>query len=542
MEKSKVLAAYEAAGSRIGKAESLTELANVVRERVNYWSQDQPDTIKVGSWALTYSDKLIPVRFDDGKAFYFERQRPGKQCEMKLTKYVSRVVDNTFDKSDPTGEILPVAVRVYLREQICHEAESASMEDKYTLVVDEDFESIYTRARCAGDFGSCMTNKKFYEFYEKCSCHAASLIKDGLIFARAILWDAEDENGEEWRLLDRQYALRKDSRLMMLLVHKLISEGRIDAYKRIGSGYDEEREFVGIRGEDLSEKKFNVECDWHFDSYIPYLDTFCYWEDDGRLYNFHTGYSTNEFKDTGGIVNYDEWYEEYTFDNIEEVVINGDSYEVNINSLDEDEYIVNVRGNYYTEDYEGLTTCDRCGEYIVKDDEYTYYSKITGEYYCCTECLETAEEEFVEEQEEQGVYISILTGETYSSEEERDEAETTYKRESAYWGWNPLSGEFEKDFDVEELKDSVIRLSKLEGACTNWRELVDAMKNERMAFPEFKTAIPVYRLNEYSFPKCAYRTAYFAGRRYVHEFNDYMFQDEVYWDNVVFEDGCIYIQ
>ena len=110
------------------------------------------------------------------------------------------------------------------------------------LHVNDDFRSIYDSDCCKGDFGSCMVDKDRTSFYRDSVKAKAAYITDktGLAVARSILFtDVTDQDGNKWRLLERQYSSGGDDVLKRLLIDKLIQGDYIDGYKIVGASCHE---------------------------------------------------------------------------------------------------------------------------------------------------------------------------------------------------------------------------------------------------------------------------------------------------------------
>lgn len=418
--------------------------------------------------------------------------KSGKFVKMKLTKFVSRTIDCVF-RSLPE---YPEQVRVFLREHCCRCAAAELLNAKYTLHVDNNFSRIYDSRYCA-DFGSCMKDKGFEVFYECVRGAKAAYLTDdfGVIVARAILfcYTVLEDSGDVIRVLERQYADHKDTRLMQVLVSKLISGGHIDAYREIGSGYSDTMDFVDIHGKKI-ESVMYIEHGWNHDSYIPYMDSFAYYDDihEGILYN-HGPYM-DVLKETDGTVKRTEsGY--YTFNEVVEVqTLSGDVLEYEI----DDGNIVEINGNYYL--LEETAECPECGELYFTGA--SCYSAITDEEYCCDTCRVSAESTYADEE---GLFYSELTEQLYESEEEMYDDEFDYKKRN--WFHNPLGTDssFRPNFSSAKnhFQDKVELLNREGKFVMNYDEIVERMSNhEYLTRDDVKIAgieegyIPVFILIE----------------------------------------------
>lgn len=201
---------------------------------------------------------------------------------------------------------------------------------QYSLKYDRDFEFIYNSDNYGGerDFGSCMTNNGYHVMYEDLyGCYAASIINgENKILARCIVWENvhEIESKKVWRLADRQYSDNVNTIHCQMLINALISDNKIDGYKKIGAGCGDARQFIGVNGEDLSERHLWIDFNLQDGDTISYMDTFkWYFHDigkadnsnhfDGEYSDLATTYGTLEIEDNR---NYDEYNEEYTDDEL----------------------------------------------------------------------------------------------------------------------------------------------------------------------------------------------------------------------------------
>lgn len=102
------------------------------------------------------------------------------------------------------------------------------------LHINNEFWKIYDSDYCKGNFGSCMVDRERTSFYRDSVKAKAAYITDktGLVVARSILFtDVTDQDGNKWRLLERQYSSGGDDVLKRLLIDKLIQGDYIDGSK-----------------------------------------------------------------------------------------------------------------------------------------------------------------------------------------------------------------------------------------------------------------------------------------------------------------------
>ena len=269
------------------------------------------------------------------------------------------------------------------------------------LHVNDDFRSIYDSDCCKGDFGSCMVDKDRTSFYRDSVKAKAAYITDktGLVVARSILFtDVTDQDGNKWRLLERQYSSGGDDVLKRLLIDKLIQGDYIDGYKIVGASCHEANAFVDIHGNSLSDKKFEIGCDLELEDTLSYQDSFKWYSySRNKAYNYENS-ETSYNLDTTDLNLYGdddeddgEWddYHQYHCSVTRSCYRNGREIWVDVNNLD-DFIWIESKGEYHHED--DCVCCDECGTNILLDDAMC--SEVTEEYYCCKECMEKAENEF----------------------------------------------------------------------------------------------------------------------------------------------------
>ncbi len=82
-----------------------------------------------------------------------------------------------------------------------------------------------------------MTDKDYYYFYmDSVNASAAYLTdEDDMVIARCIIYnEVKDQDGNKWRLAERQYASDENDILKRALIDALIKGGYIDGYKKVG--------------------------------------------------------------------------------------------------------------------------------------------------------------------------------------------------------------------------------------------------------------------------------------------------------------------
>lgn len=329
------------------------------------------------------------VEYDEGVTRVFK---------MKAGRLLKKCLDEaTF------GNDLPEKVKLWLCEEFQRkwEAERAADNDKYAnlnLVVSKEpdaFDKIYDKHCCEGDFGSCMSFRydgdSHTDFYKNIdNCYAAYLEnQEGFVVARCIIFEAYDEDGNMWRLAERQYSTDGQEIPKRILVQKLISGGFIDGYKRIGAGCHENTAFVSNDGSSLSKNTFHIKLNLDNGDIVSYQDSFVnYYPDLKEAYNRQC-YGPSARLDTTDLtlgLEWDEYHENWATDVII-VIVHGERMYC---ASDELEDFVFIGDEYYHED--DVRQCPYCNEVFV--DDYGVYSELTEEWYCCDSCLESAEEQY----------------------------------------------------------------------------------------------------------------------------------------------------
>ena len=90
-----------------------------------------------------------------------------------------------------------------------------------------------------------------------------------------------------------------DEVLKQTLVDRLIKEGLIDGYKRVGVDCHDNRNFVANNGESLRAKRFSIECRLCEDDTLSYQDSFVYYDYNKDIaYNYCDVYYTDKLDET----------------------------------------------------------------------------------------------------------------------------------------------------------------------------------------------------------------------------------------------------
>lgn len=365
----------------------------------------------------------------DTKAIRYRNCKTGKIFKMKAGKlYRTLLLETVF------GQKLPVQVVTYLAEKFALEWQTyvIGRTPKNKLYVNRDFKRIYSSSSCEGDFFSCMVNKEYYEFYENSVDASAAYLEneEGKVIARCVIFnEVKDQDGNVWRLAERQYASDDSLILKQTLVDALIREGHIDGYKKVGAGCGDAQAFVDIRGESLANKKFWIKCDLDWEDSLSYQDSFKHYDIYERVAdNYGSGSLSLDITD-GSLEEEDnrayDNYHNYDCDEVRTVYVHGREYCCDVENL-EDFIYIDKSGEYHH--IEDVCHCPVCDVYFLGTDGCD--SEITGNSYCCEECMDKEEDEY----KEMHWYYSDYDGEYY-----KNQKDITY-----YYHWNPDKCEYEE--------------------------------------------------------------------------------------------------
>ena len=328
----------------------------------------------------------------------------GHVYKMKASKFMANLLSQS-----KFGRILPESVRIYICQEFSEEwkAYAGSLSPDYELAIDDDFEKIYSSKDCKGDFGSCMVDRGYHDFYkDHTDTKAAYLLnEEGLIVARCIIWNKvyESNSDQVWRLAERAYSTDGNDYLKNLLYRKLIDAGAIDCHKVVGCGCGEANAIVDIDGDSLSNKELYVHNSANYGDTLSYQDTFKYLNiDDGVAYNYDWAcYDTNLDITDGFVIDeddddddeddrpYDTYHDRYC-EEVTVVYFHGTEYLCDTEELDD--FILLDDGYHHFED---VVTCACCGENTLEKD--AYYSEITTRWYCTEDCMLADEEDYKKE-------------------------------------------------------------------------------------------------------------------------------------------------
>lgn len=251
-------------------------------------------------WSSVYStdeNKGIPSNGNVGYVRYVthEENRNGKVYRMRAGRFYKRLL-----LESELGRALPEQVLNWLCEQFTEMWSSyvARTLPHFTLHVDRDFYRIYSYNEdngCTYDFNSCMMDDDQWQFYRDCvSAKAAYLTNDDdRVIARCIIFtDVKDQDGNTWRLAERQYAQEGRDLYKRCLVDALIEGGHIDGYKQVGVDCHSTTAYVDKNGNSLMNKRFSINCELDFSYDSDYA-----WENEkNHILSYQDSFKFYDFK------------------------------------------------------------------------------------------------------------------------------------------------------------------------------------------------------------------------------------------------------
>lgn len=379
---------------------SMAELKQLVLGYIRETGKADPNlpnkVILIGNtyWSNQYrTDHMNGLCEDfDKKAVRYVNTKTERVYKMKAGKFFTSIIKET-----ELGQILSEPVVNWLSEEFTQDWQTYTFGQTpdVELHIDDNFEKIYSDHWCRAFNGcSCMVGRDRHSFYEDAVDAKAAYLTDpeGYVLARAILFtNVKDENGNKWRLLERQYAKESNEVLKRLLVDLCIKGGHIDGYKQIGAGCSEARAFVANDGTSLADKEFSIKCELGLSDTLSYQDSFKYYDYDNDIaYNYpevNYGYCLDttdynldgDYDDDEDDSEYDE-YHDYNCDETRICYYHGEEISVDVDNLED--FILCEDGEYHHHD--DVTQCDQCGKWIVREDA-TYNSDAEA-YFCDSDC------------------------------------------------------------------------------------------------------------------------------------------------------------
>ena len=391
---------------------TLLNIPNMVELKKELW--DRIIRSSTSSGELMYPNRLIGYCLysriyqtdemngicEDGdfKSVRYINKESGRVFKMKAGKFIRALILET-----EFGQTLPEPVLIYLQEAFVQDwqvyCQSKVPENK--LYVNKEFGRIYSGRECEGDFHSCMTSQGYHYFYKDAVNASAAYLenKEGKVIARCVIYnECIDEDGNVWRLAERQYSTNCNDVLKRALVDALIQGGYIDGYKQVGYDCHNSRGFVDLKGNSLENKKFHINCDLGEDDTLSYQDSFKWYDiRNGIAYNYeHERYDFCLDTTEGSIYGndddddnvYDSYHDRYCYA-VVDVIVNGQCETCDEDDLDDFVWVEKYQRYYHSDD---VSYCCKCGSPMIDADIIS--SDITDEEYCCDECLKAAELEY----------------------------------------------------------------------------------------------------------------------------------------------------
>ena len=432
---------------------NMIELKNEMWNRILQSSASSGDLIypnklmSYGLYSHIYQTDQMNGLCEDGdfKSIRYINKESGRVFKMKAGKFIRALILET-----EFGRTLPECVLIYLQEAFVQDWEvyCKGMLPENRLFVNNEFRRIYSAHECEGDFHSCMTSRDLHYFYQNAVDASAAYLEndEGKIIARCVIYnECIDEEGKVWRLAERQYSSGCSDVLKRALVDALIKGGHIDGYKQVGYDCHNSRGFVDVFGNSLEEKKFHIKCDLGEDDALSYQDSFKWYDIRNRIaYNYEISNYDFTLDSTDGSLygdsddepdQYDSYHDRYVWETCT-VYVNGQRETCDESDMDDFVWVDSIN-HYVHQDEVGY--CIDCNKPFVLTDAFT--SEITGEDYCCQECMTKAEKAFIKD----NWYFSEYDNKYYENA-----AEITH-----YLAWN----EFTSTYDVKSIcKRSLHRL------------------------------------------------------------------------------------
>ena len=416
---------------------SMSELKQVMMKKIQDSGIDKRYPVRLindifMSDQYSTDDNLGLCEDGDFKSVRYMNMTNKKIYKMKAGKFLRAIILET-----EFGQTLPEQVLGYLCEEFTQDFQTYAMGTlpKNQLVVSDEFEKIYSSECCKGDFGSCMVDRRYHYFYQDAvDASAAYLIDEkGMIIARCVIYNnVHDQDENIYRLAERQYSSGSSDVLKRALVDALIREDKIDGYKKVGAGCGDATEFVDTKGNSLSDRQFWIDCDLETYDTLSYQDSFKWYSLKNRkAYNYQAPEAYDNLDRTEGSIdgddeddeNYDEYHDCYTAYDTVTVLYDGREMSCAENRLDDFTWCEGEDLYVYTPE---TAHCDTCDYDYIKENGI--YSEITGEYYCCANCKETAEKEYKEE----NWYWSEYDHEYYEDEDDITELWQWKSKERGY--------------------------------------------------------------------------------------------------------------
>ena len=332
---------------------------------------------------------------------YKNMEQAGRVYKMKAGKMLHHLINAT-----EYGRSLPESVQRWLEEEfsLSWQTYCTGKLPENKLIVNTDFKRIYDADSCVGCFHSCMVNQDHWPFYrDAVDAKAAFLVDDDdMVIARAILYPhVFDDDGHEYRYLDRQYATDCNPVLMRALIDELVKAGEIDIYKVPGCGCGEANSIVDTEGNSMSHLTFHIKCNLETDDVLSFADTFKWYDYNAKkAYNSTkhgwdysldtTSYSIDDdYDEEDG--NYDDYHSTYVDSDLTLVHVHGEEMYCAEDWLDDFRWVESEEEYYHMDD---VFKCPFCGNWELKSD--AVHSDLIKMDFCTLDCVEKAEQKYKE--------------------------------------------------------------------------------------------------------------------------------------------------
>lgn len=268
---------------------TMQDLYNLAMENMQVHSVRNGSTFKIKGDKVAYNIQSAKFRTPSGGCIDFinpgnikyldlehtDREGKPKLCTMGAGRFLRKLIEEHKPR-------IPEQVITYLSEEFQRlwEGDVQTQLSGYTLVVDKHFDYIYSSAKLAGEFNSCMNDKNVYSFYNNSvNASAAYLVKNDRIYARCVVFHGvRTSDGKEHNYAERQYAKDQSDLLKTILVSMLYKQGYIDLYKCIGAGCHDVKNIIDAKtGNPLKDPRLQTKCWVRHGEVYSFLDTFKYY-------------------------------------------------------------------------------------------------------------------------------------------------------------------------------------------------------------------------------------------------------------------------
>lgn len=263
------------------RAVKFDDAKSVFREMLNQvFGKDISDICPVKSFG-EYEILNSGICFD-GDVSSIRYRHAGKTYKMKIGKYVGKYLEYVQKHGRAPFWLNNPTLHIFFMEELTELWKNKRLKDKTLhVVVDKDFHAIYDVRRRPSDsnhFGSCMDGDTNWNYYKDHSdiYDAVSLQDDeGLIYARAILVHCFDDNGKEYKYLERIYCNKRMYKDFMF--EKAKAEKVFDLFKGLEASCHDNLEIYDVNTGNRISFCLYIPLELHNGDYMSYQDTFKWW-------------------------------------------------------------------------------------------------------------------------------------------------------------------------------------------------------------------------------------------------------------------------